>query len=277
MNCYATVGQVREKLNTSTTLDASVLACLEAASRAVDAASGRNGTTEGFWIETGVRYFSGDCGGIRQGRMYIDECLALTEIAEDTGADATYSTVWDNITDYLLAPANTYPKCYVELHQNSAQSLGFGKRRYKLTGTWGYGDGTSNPWKSAGVTGTVATTSGTALTLSAAGAPAIDAGHTLKIDTEQLFVESVSGTTATVTRAVNGTTAATHTTAAVYIAQYPRDVVLASMWFAIEMWKNMQSAGLSGERIGNYSYTTATPEITEQQKRRMLGRVQRWA
>lgn len=74
-------------------------------------------------------------------------------------------------------------------------------------------------WVTATITGTVATTSGTVVTISGAST-AVVAGVTIKLDNEELVVVSKDGLSVTVTRAANGTTAAVHAGATVYVPSY---------------------------------------------------------
>jgi len=138
---------------------------------------------------------------------------------------------------------------------------------------FGYGDGTSNPWKSAGITGTVATTSGTTLTLSQASA--VYAGQTVKLGTEQMYISAVSGTSATVSRGVNGTTTATHSAVSIYAAQYPAQVVDAVLFLASGAFNLRQKRGLKDIMIGEYRETLVWDDRSRDAIPSMLGRLVR--
>ena len=81
--------------------------------------------------------------------------------------------------------------------------------------------------------------------------------HTLLIESEQMYVSAVATGTATVVRGVNGTTAATHSAAAVSVAKYPACVERACVTLAISGLSREGKAGMKTERIGDYSYTIA--------------------
>lgn len=271
MNCYADIETVKAKLGiTDTTHDAEVLTLINAASREIESEAGRV-----FYVTEGqARYFGGSPTEV----LLIDDLLSATEVATDTDGDESYASTWTEGTDYVLEPRVTYPKTMLRLHLDGS-SMGLGDRAtvyFKITGNWGAGDMQSaSPWKAAGVTATVAGTTGTSLTLSAAGA--VLAGQTIRVETEQLFVESVSTTTATVVRGVNGTTAAAHTTAAVTIAQYPATVANSCVWLASAYWREFVSAGYESERIGDYSYKLAATDRTHMVLRRLVNSVRREA
>lgn len=270
MNCYATLGQVEQILG-DLGQDASLLATIEAASRAIDGEAGRR-----FFVETGTRYFDGARANDRV--LFLDDFLSLTSLEEDDDQDGTYSEVWTEGAHFETWPANSWPKLGVELVRAVKHDQTFAARRrgWKAEGIWGAGNLRDNaPWADSGVTGTVGTTAGTALTLSAAGD--IDAAHTLQLGDEQMFVSAVSSiegvTTATVERGVNGTTAAAHTSSAVYLAEYPATVVVACAWFAVDLWRELMQAGYESERIGQYSYQRAATALRQSQRRAMLGPV----
>ena len=122
--------------------------------------------------------------------------------------------------DYLLEPYNTTPKWRLKLNEDSTKAFGAGQQVFSILGTWGWQAVTS-----AASTLSAAITSTTALTIAVTAAGDHGAGVTLLVGTEQMYCTSIDGTTLTVQRGVNGTTAATHSNgAAVSIWEYPSDV-----------------------------------------------------
>lgn len=252
MNLYATLDDVKDVLNESgTDRDTRIMVHLEDASRRIDEHCKRV-----FWTETGTRYFDGRCGV----RLYLDDFLAVSALATDSERDNSFDgETWVDGTDFVVWPDNSWPKLGVYALPDGNYAFSDLDRYIKATGTWGYGDGKSaSPWGSITPTGTVATTTGTTLTLSAAGV--VKPGHTLKIGTEQLYVSAVSTGVATVERGVNGTTAAAHSTAAITVAQYPALVTRTAVTLAIGLFSRSAKAGMKSERIGDYQYTLATEE-----------------
>ena len=79
----------------------------------------------------------------------------------------------------------------------------------------------------------------TTTSLSVSSGASTYAGYTILVDTEQMYVESVSSNTLTVVRGVNGTTAATHSGGATYYRyKYPADVVQAGLDIARTYWRS---------------------------------------
>lgn len=264
MNLYLDLASFKSALGiTVSTDDAFLLANLEAASRLVDVHTRRH-----FYTAQGTRYFDTQWPD----RVLMDDCLAITSFYQDSDRDATYDgTTMVEGADYYLWPDNEWPKLQARVLQGYNNALGGWSRRHlKITGTWGYGDGQSNdPWALTAVTGTVATTSGTALTISVSAG--ISAGATIRLGTEQMYVESVSTTTATVRRAVNGTTATAHTAAAIYTAKYPAVIKQAVQWLA-SLWRNeATSPGIRMQMIGEYQEQRGGNNETERHLARLLG------
>lgn len=249
MNLYATPDAVKSVLEITTTAhDAAFLVHLEDASRRIDAFCNRR-----FYTEQATRYFAGRCGSV----VWVDDFLTLTAFGADSELDGTFDgESWVEGTDWTPRPHNSWPKIGIMATAWGNYALTKAEYYLRLTGTWGYGDGLrQSPWDAKAVTGTVATTTGTTLTLSADDI--VQAGHTLLIGTEQLYVEAVATGTATVQRGVNGTTAAAHSTAAVSIASYPAAVEKAVVHLAIGLGARAKHAGFESERIGEYQYKLA--------------------
>mgnify|MGYP001218419470 FL=1 len=247
MNCYATLDDFKLLLGISaTTYDTLFVQILEATSREIE---GPQIANRWFWTYSGDRYYDGIPSGLS--RMVIDDALAITAIVADTEQDETYDgEEWVEGTDYRTGPYNEPVVQWIDNLDQADYRFQAGKRLYKITGTWGYGDGRGNAWTTTSVTGTVATAAGTTLTLSVSGG--VTAGQTLLIESEQLYVTAVSGTSATVTRGVNGTTAAAHSAKAISVAAYPEIVTRACLFLSAEAWKGMRSAGLSEMQIGQW-------------------------
>ncbi len=268
MNCYATLDDLKSKLNmTDTSRDGELLALLDGASRACDDETGRH-----FYLWEGARYFDG------RGWLHVllDDLLSVSEVVVDTERDGTYDgEEWTEDEDFVLGPMNEWPKWRLEITPWGSYGVRFGERIFKVTGVWGYGNGRSaSPWTVTSVTATVVTAAGTAVTLSASGT--VKAGHTIRVESEQMFVTAVSGTTATVERGVNGTTAAAHSGKAVSLAEYPADVGQACLWLAVAGFKSFGAAGNQTERIGEHSWSVLTgPQIGEL-RGRMLNRVKNY-
>ena len=150
---------------------------------------------------------------------------ATTVTAYADTARTTNSVLVEGIADdYLLEPYNSSPKWRLKLNEDSTLALGAGQQVLSILGTWGWQNVTT---PASTLSAAITTTTATTLTVVAVGNHG--AGTTIVVDSEQMYCTSLSGTTLTVRRGVNGTTAATHlTAAAVSMVEYPSDVKMAT-------------------------------------------------
>ena len=256
---YATLAQLKDTgyLNISSTdYDTTLLRILENASEDIDHLCYRH-----YDCLEGTQYFDG------AGRTLIpaEDILSISEILLDMDGDQTYETTLSS-SDYIMYPINGFsiwPKTYLKMTQNASVG-GFASgilAGVKITGVFGHGDGNSaTPYASNGVTVTVGTTSGTTLILSAEGT--LQPGHTIRVESEQIYITSVTADgskTATAVRGMNGTTAATHTTKTAYIYKYPGPIVESTLLLVTNWWKQRENPTVF--KTGNS--ITGEYEITE--------------
>lgn len=172
--------------------------------------------------------------------LWIDPLLSVTAVTVD---GALLSG-----TDYDLYPLNRHwdsgPYSSIQLVSGARWLLD--ENKVAITGAWGLYDEA----RPLGVTATIDATS-TALTVSNGGV--VSPGMVLELDAEQMVVEATINQTAqnqfTVTRGVNGTTAAAHTTADVGRYFAPSDVWYLAKQMAALMFKKSKS-GYAG-KVGN--------------------------
>lgn len=242
MNCYTTPTQIKNRLGLGvTTYDAQLLRLCEQASRAVDRFCHRQ-----FFIESGTRVFYPVAPWV----LPVADVLSVSSLGVDTDEDGDVDTAWA-AGDYRLEPANAYPKTRVYPTVSGGRSF-TESLPVRIVGVWGHGDGSGSPFWSLGITLTA--TNGTTTSVSVSSAVPIEAGMTLLAGEEQMFVESLSGTTLTVRRAVNGTTGAAHTAAAASVAVYPPELAITLEGAICRLWNFRARVGLRSERIGDYSY-----------------------
>ncbi|MCK5020865.1 MAG: hypothetical protein KAS32_27845, partial [Candidatus Peribacteraceae bacterium] len=200
-----------------------------------------------FYCWEGIKYYDG-----KYGNLLIDDILSISLLRLDEDADDVYEATMA-VTDYLLYPANQFPKERLELSNASAYG-GFASsvpRGVEITGVHGYGDGESaTPYYATGQVvrdNPLAIGATTITTLSTAS---LGAGMTLRIvdavaaNEEQVYITSITdGTTFAVVRGVNGTVAAAHiqdTPLSLY--EVPRPVIQATLVIAMRAWKRKDSA-----------------------------------
>lgn len=237
---YATLADLKNYIrdggasDLGTTNDTLMLATLESVSETIDARMERSAFGSGFGPRTGTNKYDGNAGNKLRLR---DDLLTVTSVTirGSTAASATQTPVAD--TDYYLLNADGVyspgPYRTLLLHLQGISAFGTGYRVTDIAGTWGYQNVTTTATATASAIGTTTTTS---VTVSAG--TEFSAGQTLLIDSEQLYVSAVSGTTLTVKRGQNGTTAATHSAAAaIAIYQYPSSVRDVCIRLALRRWK----------------------------------------
>ena len=225
---YATVAEANDQLTSggstkfaseAAAIVALKLSALESVSRRIDEVSHRSAFGSGFGPRLGTHYYDGDGTNTLLLRDDVQSIgtLSIAPVTGGTPATATLNT------DYYLVNADGYtgpPWRKVVLHgQGSPTAFGAGIRTISTPSTtvWGHSNTTVALTATASAIGTTTTTS---VTVSAG--TEFSAGLTLLIESEQLYVTAVSGTTLTVVRGANGTTAATHGAAAA-IAKYVYD------------------------------------------------------
>ncbi len=248
---YATIGDIKGVLGISSTTDDTVIRKIcEASSRLIDNYCSGYGKRF-FYCETATKYFDGAVP------LRIDDLLSITTIKTDDDGDGTFENTLTVTTDYLLYPLNGYPKTKIELSiGGNYGSFGASKKGCQIIGLWGYGDGISATPYILDTTLTSAITSTTATTCAVTSVANLSAGNTILIDSEQMYIYSISSLTLTIERGVNGTTAATHSnTASLYIYQYPADIRQACIDLTSAIYQNRNKRGIQSEKLGDYSYT----------------------
>lgn len=207
----------------TTGLDTAFVRLADSVSREFDAATGRR-----FSAHLSTKYMRGSC---RTNGAYLwlpDDLASITSVVVDDDGDGAYELTLVADTDFWGWPYDAAeknePYYRLELNPNGTQLWRWPThpRSVKITGLWGY----SYELQSTGLTvSAISSTTTTSVTVSATAAAIIFPGDTLVVDSEQMEVTAVSSTALTVTRGINGTTAATHSNgAAAYIRRYPREV-----------------------------------------------------
>jgi len=228
----------------------------EDASRAFDTATCRR-----FYPRIETRYYD-DPADSRLLKL-DDDLLALTSLTTANGTDtiSTSNCYLMKGTDY-----NATPYDRIALKQSEGDLFYYSNTPQKATtvvGTWGYHDDWSNAWLDSNdtVQDDPLTTDSATLTVGDVDGgnlygvtPRFQVGQTLKIDSEWMYVtDKPSGTTLTVRRGINGSTAAQHDNAStVYVYQPPRKVVSATRRLATFLYRQKDSSVFD---------TTAFPEL----------------
>ena len=216
---YASREQIKavytEITSTVTEKDSKIDALIESASRWIEEACG---TT--FYPVTATRYYDhpADARYLKLDQWLLSLSAFTTNNGDDTIA----------LSDCYLVCGDTYnisPYDRIALKSDGATSnllySGTPQKANAVTGMWGY----CNDYETTGVTLDGAISSTTSTTVAVSAGEDIETGWLLKVDSEQIFVKSITGDNLTVVRGQGGTTAATHTTGAtVYRYVPPLDI-----------------------------------------------------
>lgn len=219
-NLYVSLNEMKHYLQEldRATEDDRILLLLEDVSRQIDAWAHHK-----FYVETRTRTFTGTWGD----KLLLPsgaDLLAVTSLKTGLKSDGTYATTWD-ATDYVLEPEDnpnaSPPKPYwlICTSRHGTRSFSCYARDTEITGKWGFYEVLQ---RSAATTGEALDTSETEVDVSSGGGALLSVGHTLLVDDEQMYVSEIIGDKLTVTRGVNGTTAASHlTSSAIDVYTYP--------------------------------------------------------
>ena len=241
MNAYITVDLLKSSsvLNVTGTGDDTRLRLLaESQSRVVDRLTNRQ-----FYSLTATRTFD----VTNTEKVLLPDLAAITSLKTDDDINRTFETTWAS-TDYRLRPsnadpasrfnANSRPYTSVIVDSNGTKSFTLGDETVQIVGEWGW-------WlhKATATETADAISSTTATTFSVSARTDIEAGHTILVDSEQIYVQSYSGNTLTVIRGTNGTSGATHSAgAAISLYEYPEPVREAVIIQASRLWKRKDSS-----------------------------------
>ena len=240
MNAYTSLHTLKSPSILNLTDDAHddrLLMLAENVSRQIDRYCNRH-----FFCLNATRVFDGRRGDT----LLVPDLISIDPdgLKTDDDLDGSFETTWPD-SGYLLYPANAEPAAgldvsspYNKLVVNSTsalrESFPDGRRTVQVSGQWGYWTRLST---AQGALEEELDTDETDITLTAV--TGISPGHTILVDSEQMYVRGIVGSTLTVTRAVNGTTAATHQTGAqVQVFAYPGPVTEATILQVSRLWRN---------------------------------------
>lgn len=200
-----------------------------------------------FYCLEGTRYYD----GAAQILFLADDLLSVTSLKLDEDADGTYEATLA-ATDYQLYPLNTFPKSYAKI-KSGGDYGGFAdgiEAGVQIVGVFGHGDGlVATPYRSSGdAVADVGGITAAATTVAVTSGANFGAGQTLRIESEQVYVESIATNTLTIRRAMNGTTAATHVqTTAIYIYEYPSPIQQAVLIETSRQWKRKDEGFMTAQ------------------------------
>lgn len=270
-NLYATLTDIKAELGETSTdaaRDNILIRMAERASREADEYCIRH-----FYVRPATKFID----VIDPRYVIIDDCLALTALTGDSEGDGTFdgtTYTQGDTADYILWPDDQWPKLAIVPAISPTYSFSKRNRYLKAVGIWGYGNGESaTPYGASGFTGTLSSETDVSLVPNADASATIRPGHTLLIESEQVYVSAVSsdGLTVTVERGVNGTTAVAHTAAAISIYKYPLGVETYVLETAKDMYLMRKTGDFQMEMIGQYQYQRAGANVSKFRTEELLG------
>lgn len=226
--------------------DARLRGLLENVSRQVDRHCNR-----AFFALSMARRFSGDGSAT----LLVPDLISIdpSGLKTDDNKDRVFETTWA-ASDYLLLPSNAdpttasnpmsrpYRSIEVDVDAGTKRVFSAGRDVVQVAGQWGWWRHLRRATETANA---IANATATSVTLSAR--TDVEAGHTILIDSEQMYVRSYSGNTLTVVRGANRTTAASHgAAAAIDIYEYPGPIVEAVILQTARLWRRKDSALAAG-------------------------------
>ncbi len=254
VNSYASLTEFKGVLGvTSTTDDVAMRKALESASRSIE-----NFCKRHFYSLSATKTYDG------ADILFIDDLLSVTTFKLDEDMDGVYEKTIDT-SDYILYPLNNYPKMWIEISDNGdyGSFASYVKNGVQIVGTWGFGDGTSStPYVTDTTTSEAIDIGETAIDVTSASN--LSAGMTILVESEQMYITSITSNTLTVEKGVNGTTDSAHLTGKqVYYYRYPRDVMQTCLDLASALWETRDKRGLASYSIGDFSCTLSKSAIND--------------
>ena len=160
--------------------------------------------------------------------------------------------------DYLLYPLNaepqqpwgrSYTRVLVDTESGSRPAFPAGMATVEIDGIWGFRQVTEDSGADINEGGTF---SASDVTLTVTDGSKFAVGQTLLIEGEQLYITGISANDLTVTRAVNGTTGATHADSTdISIFRYPGSVVEACLLQSSRTWQRRAGDLAASSRPGS--------------------------
>ncbi len=244
-NAYVSLDTLKSSsvLNVTGSADDSRLRALaENASRIVDRYCNRH-----FYVVVATRRFD----GLGTPSLLVPDLVSVDGggLKTDDDRDRVFETTWA-ASDYLLLPTNAdpaaggnspsrpYVEVAVDVDAGTKSLFTRGVQTVQIAGQWGWWRHLRRATETANAVADATTTS-----VTVSSRADVEAGHTLLIDSEQMYVQSYAASTLTVVRGVNETTAASHSGgAAVDIYEYPGPIVEATIIQAARLWRRKDSA-----------------------------------
>lgn len=235
MNIYATLDDLKHLLKITTADDnEQLLRVLTAASRQIEKPrlTGRY-----FYCCEDTKYYS----NVSAKLWLPDDILSIATLKCDRDGDGVYG-ISMAASDYYLYPLNSYPKIQLKINVNGDYSCfapGIDKG-LEIAGVFGYADDATPYQDKTALNGGI---NASVTEIVVESGKEIKIGQTIRVESEQMYVQDIVQNKLYVQRGINGTTAASHSdTDAVAAYLYPDDITQATLILAMRAWKRKDSA-----------------------------------
>ena len=256
--------------------DARLLGMLEAVSRWIDGYYGRQ-----FAAIHGERRFD----GTGKASLTVPDLVSASEVRV---REASGEWIGWSSGDWLLYPLNAAPtepggRPYTRVMlAGKHRRFPLSRAGVAVSGVWGYCDVREDTGVRVSGSESVAIGDSVLTVVSGDGAIKLSAGHTIRIDDEQLYVGGVAddgqgALTLTVNRGINGTAAAAHAIdAPVSVYRYPKGVAEACLLQAAVWWRERFGGPFAppegdGGDVGGVSPTVRTLLAPYRRRNAVLG------
>ena len=263
MNAYATL----DVLKSAAVLDISgsgddsrLLMLLENVSRQLDSYCDRH-----FFTLSATRVFDGDGSAA----LRVPDLISVDPagLRTDEDGDRKFETTWAD-SDYLPDPANAdptgghdlaapYTKLAADTEAGGRSGFPSGMRRVSVSGQWGYWRRLRSASESLS-----ARADAVQQTLTISDGMDVEAGHTILVDSEQMYATGRGKDGLRVERGVNGTTAAAHeANAPIRIYEYPGPISEAALIQAARLWKRRDS--VFADSRASHAFKGLDPDVCQ--------------
>ncbi len=174
-------------------------------------------------------------------QLLLPDLISVTSLTEDSNGDLAFNETWAT-SDYWLQPNNASPTRHwgvpytalkARSEGNKADGFAAGDQNFQIVGVWGYMQFSED----SGTDLNDASMDTTKTTVAVDDGTQFEAGQTVLIGTEQMLVTAISSNDLTVTRALNGTTAAAHAdNSDINILRWPASVERATLVQTARIW-----------------------------------------
>ena len=150
--------------------------------------------------------------------------------------------------DYILEPYEQAPYHTLKLTENTSERLTGGQKTLTILADWGWQADTE---LTDNAVDDVSNIDDSQITITYDGTGDLSAGEILLLESEQVYVRTLTSTVLTVDRGVNGTTAATHDNDKTFSRyQHPSDVVEAALSIARDRYTSRESGATASIGAG---------------------------